>query len=156
MTELTVPIVPLRCDEALDLLEPFLDGELTLGEESRLRTHLTACRACAAELALAARIQQELRALRPATVLPFPGRGSVARPARRLAAAAVLALAIGGALYLEQNRVQPAASPSPEEIAQATAEARFALAYVGRVSRHTGLDLRDGILNRRMPRKESL
>jgi hypothetical protein len=65
-------------------------------------------------------------------------------------------LAIGGALYLEQNRVQPAASPSPEEIAQATAEARFALAYVGRVSRHTGLDLRDGILNRRMPRKESL
>lgn len=150
---MTDPTLPLQCEEALDLLEPFLDGELTPYEETRFRAHLADCRSCAAELALATRIQKELRALRPATVVPFPHRG-VARPARKLAAAAMLALTIGGALYIEQARTRPA-SPSPEEIAQATAEARFALAYVGRVSRHTGLDLRDDILPRRMPRKES-
>jgi anti-sigma factor RsiW len=142
---------PLRCEEALDLLEPSLDGELASGEESRLRSHLAGCPACAAELALAARIQRELRALRPVAVLPFPPRRGVARPARLLAAAAMLVLTIGGGLYFEHVRPRPAASPSPEEIARATAEARFALAYVGRVSRHTGLDLRDGILRRRMP-----
>lgn len=141
---------PLLCEEALDLLEPSLDGELAAGEESRLRSHLAGCPACAAELALATQIQKELRALRPAAVLPFPQRGGVARPARLLAAAAMLIVTIGGGLYLGQVRTRPA-SPSPEEIARATAEARFALAYVGRVSRHTGLDLRNGIFHRRMP-----
>ena len=149
-----IDTAPLRCEEALDLLELSLDGELAPGVEARLRSHLTGCRACAAELALASRIQKELRALRPAAVLPFRPRGSAARPARLLAAAAMLAATIGGALYLDQTRLHPAASatsPSPEEIARATAEARYALAYVGRVSRHTGLDLRDGILRRRTP-----
>jgi anti-sigma factor RsiW len=152
----TDSIAPLHCEEALDLLEPSLDGELASGAESRLRSHLDACRACAAELALAARIQKELRALRPAAVLPFPQRRGAARPARLLAAAAMLVVTIGGGLYLGYVRTRPASSPSPLEIARATAEARYALAYVGRVSRHTGLDLRDDILNRRMQRKESL
>lgn len=142
---------PLLCEEALDLLESSLDGELAYGEESRLRAHLAGCPACAAELALAARIQKELRALRPAAVLPFPPRRHVARPARLLAAAAMLVVTIGGGLYLGHVRTGPPASPSPEEIARATAEARFALAYVGRVSRHTGLDLRNGIFHRRPP-----
>jgi len=148
---MTEQIETLRCEEALDLLEPSLDGELAPGEESRLRSHLAGCRACAAELALATRIQKELRALRPAAVLPFPSRRRAAWPVRRLAAAAMLVATIGGGLYLGHVRTRPAASPSPEEIARATAEARFALAYVGRVSRHTGLDLRNGIFHRRMP-----
>jgi anti-sigma factor RsiW len=147
---------PLLCEEALDLLEPSLDGELAAGEEIRLRSHLAGCRACAAELALAARIQKELHELRPAPVLSFPQRGGVAQPARLLAAAAMLVVTIGGGLYFGHVRTRAASSPSPQEIARATAEARYALAYVGRVSRHTGLDLRDGILHRSMQRKESL
>jgi len=147
------PEPPLPCEEALDLLEAHLDGELTPDGEARLRAHLDGCRSCAAELALARRIRTELRAMRPqpATVLPFQRPQTSRRPMRILLAAAMLVLTIGGALYLEQIRVQPTASPSPEEVARATAEARFALAYVGKVSRHTGLDLRDGILHRRMP-----
>lgn len=147
------PETPLPCEEALDLLEEHLDGELTPDGEARLRAHLDGCRSCAAELALAHRIRTELRAMRPqpATVLPFRRPQTSRRPMRILLAAAMLVLTIGGALYLEQTRVQPTASPSPEEVARATAEARFALAYVGKVSRHTGLDLRDGILHRRMP-----
>jgi anti-sigma factor RsiW len=145
------PEPPLPCEEALDLLEAHLDGELTPDGEARLRTHLDGCRSCAAEMALAHRIRTELRAMRPATVLPFRRPQTSRRPMRILLAAAMLVLTVGGALYLEQTRVQPPAGPSPEEVARATAEARFALAYVGKVSRHTGLDLRDGILHRRMP-----
>jgi anti-sigma factor RsiW len=149
---------PLLCEEALDLLEPSLDGELTAEEEARLRGHLAGCRSCAGEMALAARIQRELRALapaRPGSVLPFPRPAAprFRRPARIAAAAALLACAVGGALFLETVRVRPAtpAPPDPAEVARATAEARYALAYIGKVSRHTALDLRAGLRLRRAP-----
>ena len=148
------PEPPLPCEEALELLETHLDGELPPGGEARLRTHLDGCRSCAAELALAHRIRAELRTMKPVSagvVLPFRRPQTGRQPMRLLLAAAMLVLSIGGALYLEQTRVRPTAGPSPEEVARATAEARFALAYVGKVSRHTGLDLRDGILHRRLP-----
>jgi predicted anti-sigma-YlaC factor YlaD len=144
----------LRCEEALDLLEPSLDGELAAMDEARLRDHLAGCRSCAAERDLAVRIQTELRTMRS----PRPASNVVAfprpvhhpmRPLRTLLAAAMLVLTIGGAVYFAQSRAR--STPSPEEVARATAEARYALAYVGRVSRHTGLDLRNGILHRRMP-----
>lgn len=141
---------PLRCDEALDLLEPSLDGELTPGDAARLRAHLFGCPSCARELALARRIQGELRAL-PLSVVPpevraLAGGGRV----RALLAAAMLAMTVGGALFLEQARLRPAPPPGPStaDVARATAEARFALAYIGKVSRHAGLDLRDGLRRR--------
>jgi anti-sigma factor RsiW len=154
---------PMRCDEALDRIETFLDGELASDEEARLRDHLTGCRSCAAERALAVKIQRELRALAPArqgVVVPFPRPAGRGQSMRIFLAAAVLSLTVGGALFLAQIRIRPAqpvqaaesSGPTePADIARATAEARFALAYIGKVSRHTGLDLRDGILRRRMP-----
>jgi anti-sigma factor RsiW len=145
---------PLRCDEALDLLEPSLDGELTPGDAARLRAHLFGCPSCTRELALARRIQGELRALPLSEVLPavppevraLAGGGG----ARALLAAAMLAMTVGGALFLEQARLHPAPPPGPStaDVARATAEARFALAYIGKVSRHAGLDLRDGLRRR--------
>ncbi|MFY9823289.1 MAG: zf-HC2 domain-containing protein, partial [Thermoanaerobaculia bacterium] len=51
------------CDNALDLLEPYVDGDLEPAVAERLRSHLASCPSCAAELALAERIQRELRAL---------------------------------------------------------------------------------------------
>jgi len=150
---------PLFCDAILDLIEPSLDGELTADEETRLRIHLAGCRSCAAEMALAVKIQRELRSLAPVrqgVVVPF------VRPARRESAvrafliAAMLALTVGGTIFLAQIRARPAgttqaAEKPAEDVARATAEARYALAYIAKVSRHTSLDLRDGILRRRMP-----
>jgi anti-sigma factor RsiW len=138
------------CEEMLDLLEPYLDGDLPIPEAARLREHLTRCTACTAEMALAAKIQRELRSLRQpgGDVVPFRPRHR-ATGLRVAAAAAVLALAIGGGavfLHLQGQREQP----SPEEIARATAEARFALAYVGKVTRTAGLDLRDEVLEKRL------
>src|SRR5206468_7903883 len=101
----------LSCAEALDLLEAYLDGDLPPGEADRVRRHLEACSACAAELSLAARIQGELRALpQPdcppeviervrragrGEVVPFPSREGAPRW-RIAAAAALVALAVGG------------------------------------------------------------
>lgn len=153
----------LRCEEALDILEPYLDGDLPAAEASRLREHLERCPDCAAELELAGRIQRELRSLPehdcPPEVIERvrqSGRGEVVpfRPRERVlglrlaAAAALLALAIGGgALFF---RFQQADRPSPQEIAQATAEARYALAVIGKVTRRTRLNLQDDVFQKRL------
>lgn len=137
------PDEPFLCEEALERLEPSLDGDLPPEEEARLQAHLARCPSCAAESALAAGIQRELRALplhdcppevlervrRAGRVLPFPSR-----PVRWALAAAMLAVTAGGGVFVVQRR--------------AIEEARFALAYVGQVSRRTGLDLRDDMQQR--------
>jgi len=152
----------LSCAEALDLLEPYLDGDLPPGEADRVRHHLDACPACAAELSLAARIQRELRALpQPdcppeviervrragrGEVVPFPSRERAPRW-RTAAAAALAVLAVGGgALGVHLQRVQR----QQEQVAEATREARLALAYFGKVTRRAGLDVRDEVLEKRL------
>jgi anti-sigma factor (TIGR02949 family) len=153
----------LACEEALDLLEPYLDGDLPPEEADRVRRHLEGCASCAAELSMAARIQRELRALPqpecPPEVLERvrrAGRGQVvpfptgSRPLRsRIAAvAALLALAVGGgSLFVHLQNVQ---QQQREQVAQATQEARLALAYFGKVTRRTGLDVRDEVLEKRL------
>jgi anti-sigma factor (TIGR02949 family) len=163
------PDDPSACDEALDLLEPYLDGDLTPEESERLRAHLEGCAACAAELALAGRVQAGLRALPQPDCPPEllarvlkTGRGeAVAFPsgARTLrqrfaavaAAAAVAALAVGGgALFLHLQQRAETRQAQAAQVAEATREARLALAYIGRASRKTGLDVRDEVLQKRL------
>jgi len=162
----------MTCDLARDLVEPYVDGDLEPAEAERLRAHLESCRACSAELALAQRIQTELRALpqldcppeivervrregaQTAQILPFrspvrTGAGLPFRSARIVAAAAVLALAVGGGALFIRSQQQPR-QPSAAEVARATQEARYALAYLGRVSRQASLDVRDDVLARRV------
>jgi anti-sigma factor (TIGR02949 family) len=158
-------IEPMTCDEALDLLEPFVDGELPPAEADRFRSHLQGCRACAGELTLAERVQRELRALpQPdcppeviervvragrGQVVPFPSRDRAPLRVRIAAAAALLALAVGGgSLFLHYQH--PSDSPSPEQVAQATREARLALAYLGRTTRKAGFEIRDEVLEKRL------
>jgi len=162
----------LTCDDVLDFVEPYVDGDLEPAEAARLRVHLESCRACAAELALARRIQAELRALpqldcppeivervrregaQGAQILPFRspvrrGTGLPFRGARLGAAAALLALALGGGALFLRSQQQPK-QPSAAEVARATQQARYALAYLGRVSRQASLDVRDDVLARRV------
>lgn len=163
----------LRCEEALDLLEPCLDGDLGAGEAEAVRGHLERCSACAAEMALAARIRTELRALPeldcppevldkvrrrgPGEVVPFRPRHAWSLRIAAAAAALVLAVlgAMGGAFFLESQKPD---SPSPEQVARATREARFALAYLGKATRQAGFDVRDEVLQKRlvMPATRSL
>jgi anti-sigma factor RsiW len=106
------------CDEALELIEPYLDGDLSPAGSSGLRTHLERCPSCAAELELAAKIQRELRSLPQLDCPPEvvervrdAGRGEVVpfRPRRALglriaAAAAVLLLAMLGKVTRRTSR----------------------------------------------------
>jgi anti-sigma factor (TIGR02949 family) len=150
----------LCCEEALELLEPFLDGDLTPAKKERLRAHLEGCASCAAERDLAGAVQRELRSLplhdcppeilekvRSAggQVVAFPSRGPRLRIA---AAAALLAVAVTGGAFFVRHAQQE------REVAQATAEARYALAYIGKVSRRTGLELRDDLLRRHLREPE--
>ncbi len=178
MTTTRRPDEPLRrltCDEALDLLEPFLDGDLTPEESARLQAHLEGCAACAAELALAGRVQAGLRALPQPDCPPellarvvAAGRGEVGafpagvrtprivrgRIAAAAAIAAVAALAVGGGslfLHLQHlQSLQQRAEARQAQVAEATREARFALAYIGRATRKAGLDVRDEVLQKRL------
>jgi anti-sigma factor (TIGR02949 family) len=166
MSTMTGPDEPLSCEAALDLLEPFVDGDLDAAEEARLRAHLAGCASCAAERGLAERIQRELRALpQPecppellarvvqagrGEVVPFPSPLKTPRRTERLriaAAAALVALAVGGgSLFVHLQHVQQ----QREQVAQATREARLALAYFGKVTRRTSLDIRDEVLQKRL------
>ena len=153
----------ISCADASDSLEPYLDGDLPPREADRLREHLGSCAACAAELALAERIQRELHSLpQPdcppeviervvragrGEVVPFPGRKEPLRW-RIAAAAAVVALTLGGGslfVHLQNQRLQ-----RERQVAQATQEARFALAYLGRATHKVGLDVRDEVLQKRL------
>lgn len=151
---------PMLCEESLDVLEAYVDGDLPAGEAARLREHLERCPSCAGELALARKIQSELRALPlpdcpPAVlekvrqagkgeVVPFPRRErSLGRRIAAVAAALVLSVG-GGALFFHVQQVQR----ERQQIAQAELEARYDLAYIGKVSRRTGLDIRDQILQK--------
>jgi len=155
----------ISCADASDSLEPYLDGDLPTGEADRLREHLGSCAACAAELALAERIQRELRSLpQPdcppeviervvragrGEVVPFPSRDRASRP-RIAAAAAVLALAVGGGSLFVHLQHQHLQQQRERQVAQATREARFALAYLGRATHKVGLDVRDEVLQKRL------
>jgi Putative zinc-finger len=156
------------CAAILPLLEPYLDGELSAAEALRVREHVARCASCAEELRLATAIAGGLRALPQldcppailervrdeagaARVLPFDGSVTATRRPRFLALAAALAgLLLGATLLSHLLRSPEPPQPTPREIARATAEARFALAYVGRVSRRAGLDLKDELLPRHL------
>jgi anti-sigma factor (TIGR02949 family) len=161
-----MPQGPEDCAAVLPLLEPYLDGELSSAEAEGVREHTARCPACAAELRLAQTIQDGLRALpeidappevlsrvrkaaeMPAEILPF-GWSSLTTSPRRFhlaTLAAALILTLLGALLLFQLRSPQAQQPSAAEIARATAEARYALAYVGRASRRAGLEIKDEVL----------
>ena len=71
------------------------------------------------------------------------------RGARLAAAAALLALALGGGVLFVRSQQQPR-QPSAAEVARATQQARYALAYLGKVSRQASLDVRDDVLARRV------
>jgi len=125
----------LPCDEALDLLEPYVDGDLPEATAERLRVHFETCRSCAVELALAERIQTELRSLpqldcppeilervrrQGGEVVPFRPRRT-GLPLRVAAAAAVLVLALGGgALFVRSQRPRQPRQQNTAAIAQAT------------------------------------
>lgn len=85
------------CPSWLTRLEPFVDGELPVGEAGAVRDHLRGCSACLAEAQVLADLNQTVRALKvgvhaPATLWPRIQAMSM-RPSRTQAADAVHSVA---------------------------------------------------------------
>lgn len=152
------------CEEVWEHLEELLEGELPETQATQIRSHLDQCAACEAQTRLAMEIRGELRAL-PELDAPAPllqavldqtvkaqeprlslGEllGSWPRPIWAALAAASLILVLG--LTVLSQRPTAPEQPDAAAIAQATAEARFALARVGVLTREAGLTIRDKAL----------
>ncbi len=118
----------MTCDEILERLEAFVDGELDASERATIEAHLAGCEACAAEHALTEAVRTELRALPELDAPPavigqvlsdvgedrFRRIGSTpSRPAWTALAAAALAAAVLGAAML----LGPSRQPETDEAA---------------------------------------
>lgn len=146
-----------RCADVQHDLEAYLDGELSTRRVHQVEAHLSDCQACLAQVHLAKEIHNTLRALpefdAPApviqsiydqTVRASESKASVSgllgrwsRPVWATLAAASLALVLGLALLSPRTMVPD--QPDAVAIAQAAAEARFALAQVGLATRKAGV-----------------
>ena len=153
-----------NCNEIRQHLEIFLDGGLPETTTNQIHSHLEDCPGCSAQAQLARELHNELRALpefdAPAPVLQqildqtvrteSPANdaaglwGRWPGPAWAALAATGLALLLGVGV-LNQQSPDPA-EPDAATIAQATAEARYALARTGLLTRKAGLVIRDKTL----------
>lgn len=147
-------------------LDAYLDGLLDAEAARAFEAHAAECAGCASEIALAERIRATLRetpaepcpdevfdaalariaalerdrpALRPAR-LPRPSL------VRRVALAAVLAVAVGLGVLPFFTAPEPPAPYSAEEVAEARRQIEYALGLVGDAGRETGLFLEQDVL----------
>jgi len=146
----------LGCAECEEIVEAYLDGELAGAENTGFESHLARCATCAAELALARRVREELRALPEVACPPAVSRAALDHAAahpplgerlrrfrsrRRVwqpAVAMVLAAALGVAYYRLAGPPPPPPAYSSAEIAQAETELKLAFAYLGEIGDKAG------------------
>ena len=179
---MSLPPEEIDCTRLRNEIERFVDDDLDPVTVLAFRNHLAECAGCRDEVTLAREIREELRSLlqmdAPAAVLARV-RDEAARDQARsrrtwwlalqplpiwaAAGALVLVAVLGPVLILRERTEVARAEPTGVEIdaarlERATEEARVALAYVGQVSRRTGLEIRDGVLFERLvkPAAESL
>ena len=113
----------MTCDECAEVLGDAVDGTLTGAAEAALREHIGQCEACAALLSDLHAIRRSAAALdrhKPSPDLWQTISARTAEPRRSwswmpLAAAAVLAIAIGSTAWLYVSRTQSARVPAEAE-----------------------------------------
>ena len=145
-------------------IDDYIDGDLSTGDRTRFAKHLDVCTACRREFELAGSVLNELHALPEEkcpdrvsdAVLDHVGAGAdgerslVQRvrgwraggtPSVRaaLVSAFIVLIIVSAAVVgrMQQNRI------TPEEVAVAEAQLRQTLAYVGEVSRRSGVVVRN-------------
>jgi anti-sigma factor (TIGR02949 family) len=149
------------CAWVLDMIEPYLDGEVSGEDASRLESHLLSCPACAEELAFAKRTQHTLRHLPQqrcpdSVVYAVVDRVGPDRPAAqrrrpqvwRYAAVAALVLAVAVAVLVGDRPSPP--SVTPEELALAERQVKWTLAYVGEITLRSTLMATDDVFESRI------
>lgn len=154
-------VEPMRCEVAIDLIEPLLDDELDASIAEDLRRHLNACPNCSREAVAARGVLIELRSLPefdlPPRVLERVQRTVDRNPAslpvrlggrRRLgwlAAAAALVLAVGAVTIGRQH-----IATNDIEARRAAAELTYALACVSNISQRANRAVQNEVINHRV------
>jgi len=163
------PPEKLMCGQVLELLEQYVDGELTEAVAAGVTAHTEHCQQCASELDFAAEIRRELHRL-PRFDAPI-GVVAAARNAgpeahglsafgstgprihRRsfaaLAAAAVVAIATSAVLLLPDSPPEQTAHDSAS-IDRSHTEARLAFALIADATRRAEDELMEGVLKERV------
>ena len=159
------------CAWVADRIEPYLDGELSADESHVFDRHVDACVDCREELTFAETVLSKLREL-PAQSCPDRVTGPLytsvetgpklsvvqAVPVRRWpggwflrpAVAGMLAVIVFATMILVGRMERGTNEATPDEVARATAEVQWTLAYVGNVSRWTGRTFQQEVLEERV------
>ncbi len=159
------------CVWVSDRIDPYLDGELSADESHVFDRHIDACVVCREELTLAETVLDKLREL-PAQACPDRVTGALyagvetgpelaavpAVPVRRWfggwflrpAVAGMLAVIVFTTMILVGRMERGTNEATPDEVARATAEVQWTLAYVGNVSRWTGRTFQQEVLEERV------
>jgi anti-sigma factor RsiW len=154
------------CSRIEEVLEAYLDGDLSAVHRDRVTAHFETCRACSAELEEARALRAALRALpqmdAPPRVLravaeatttrqsawwPHLPLHAVVTPGWRAVMAATAAALI--AIVLVPCTVHRESQPPPSpDVTRAVVEARYALGIVGRLGRRASTTVREEVLTR--------
>jgi len=157
------------CDLVHELLEAYLDNALADDEKQLVSSHLKTCDSCQIERRLAQKVAQSLRKL-PTKPCPQPvseaaivaakkdqaglwqnlvsaWRQRFLKPAWRpvLATAVIAALVIVATLTLDRQKPRTP-QISPDELARVELDVKWTLAYLGNLSKKTGLSVRDKVI----------
>jgi anti-sigma factor (TIGR02949 family) len=162
------------CAWAQEMIEAYVDGELSADKAARLESHLLSCPTCAEELALAKRVKRTLGDL-PQQSCPDKivdavlARAAIESPAakrhrvraadvgrytwvwRAAAIAAVVVLVgIGISVFRRPQPTGPPATLSPEELAFAEHQVKWTLAYVDAITRRSAFMVTDDVFETRV------
>lgn len=160
------------CAWAQQLIDAYLDGDLTAAETSRLEAHLSGCFTCSEELALAKRVKQTLKSFpqqhcpdrvidaalkeigdkTPVAEQRRPWAWGSRRYARvwRFAAVATACITLVIVALILKPPQQPVTQVSSEELIRAEKEVKLTLAYLGYVSYRSTVTVCDDVLETRI------
>jgi len=155
----------MRCEKLRDQVEAYIDDDLDTNAHATMKSHLIHCPACQSEVEAARRIKSALNAMPSLTCpdrvvesarfrieKPTPKRRSRALPgwAHYGLAAATVLLAAMGFVFWPTSEAPPTnttvatpdtSSPQPSaealRIAQAEAQIKWTLAYIGRINQRS-------------------
>lgn len=150
------------CADVLERLDAWIDGDLDETCSAAVKAHIDQCESCRAEQQLAELVLAELRSM-PEFDIPErvvqtvqektrPAHGNAPdfffqlikiRPAPALAAAAAFVVMV---LVLAPWRKPPEPQFTDQEIAQAVADTKLALAYVGSIAQRAELRVKERVL----------
>ena len=156
--------LPIRCPEGVDLVDAYLDGDLSDAELARFEAHLSGCPVCRDELELARevagvfadlpRLECPPEVIERVEVQRRGVGGGASSDGWSWAQAAtllgILAAGLLAGLIFLGDREPPPPTPTMAELQEAEEELRFALAYFGGIARKASLTLRDDVLSDRV------